>query len=195
MPKKKTTTKTATSPSKTSPPKFIITENLTLKYANLHRPDEKFTPVHQCEFVLPDSLAKKLEEIKKQLGGKKVNGIRERDGDTLMKVKSKVYVEDGRFPCVDSKNKPTEVSPFGGDVVRLKLIPKVVSKDNSVSFYLGGVQIIEKNSSSEGFTGFEEVEDGYTGPTEDTDSAPAEEPEEAVDEEETEEDEDEIDFD
>ena len=50
--------------------------------------------------------------------------------------------------------------PFGGDRVKLRLSPAVLTRDQSLSFYLNGVQIIEKNVMDAG--GFEPT-DGFDG--------------------------------
>jgi len=72
------------------------------------------------------------------------------------------------FPCVDSDTKTTTEVPMGGDKVRLRLKPFVISRNNTMSFFLNGVQIIEKNSAaSAGSSGFEAT-DGFKQPETET---------------------------
>ena len=51
--------------------------------------------------------------------------------------------------------------PFGGDKVRLRLKPMLLKRDGSVSFFLNGVQIIEKGEQQQS-SGFAKTE-GFDG--------------------------------
>ena len=114
--------------------------------------------------VVDSDLRAKMDEIQQTLGAKKINGMREDDGVTLLKAKTKTYAKKNVtvFPCVDAKANSTEAVPFGGDKVRLKLAPIMIDRDNSLSFFLNGVQIIEKNDSPAAASGFEAT-DGFDG--------------------------------
>ena len=62
---------------------------------------------------------------------------------------------------VDSLGQPTDIVPFGGDKVRLKLAPMVLTRDNSLSIYLNGIQVVEKNTTFTKNKGFDAVEGGF----------------------------------
>jgi hypothetical protein len=110
-------------------------------------------------------------EMLKKSGAKKINGIYEKDGVKTFKAKSRVHIEAGKFPCVDSAAQATDAVAFGGDKVRLRLAPAVVARDNSLSLYLNGIQIVEKNSNNvTGGSGFDAVDGGFVGTA--TSSAP-----------------------
>lgn len=147
----------------------LITPTVPVIWAHLHRPDTNFGPDsanHNITIEVDDDLYQTLEEIRSSNGAAKINGFKNADdnGPRRLKVKSKVHVEGGaNFPCVDASNQDTDACPFGGDKVRVRLAPRVLSRDNSMSFYLNGVQIIEKNSDSGGGGGFDAVEGGFDG--------------------------------
>jgi hypothetical protein len=149
-------------------PQFV-TEVVEVKWSNLLKPDTAFGEAsanHNITILLDKTLEKKLAELLKQSGAKKINGIMEKDGVKTFKAKSRMYVEQGKFPCVDSAAQETDAVPFGGDKVRLKLAPAVVARDNSLSVYLNGIQIVEKNANNlTGSTGggFSAVDGGYVG--------------------------------
>ena len=131
-------------------PQFV-TEVAEVKWSNLLKPDTALGEAsanHNITILLDKTLEKKLAELLKQSGAKKINGIMEKDGVKTLKAKSRVYVEQGKFPCVDSAAQETDAVPFGGDKVRLKLAPAVVARDNSLSVYLNGIQIVEKNANN-----------------------------------------------
>jgi hypothetical protein len=157
-------------------PQFV-TEVVEVKWSNLLKPDTAFGEAsanHNITILLDKTLEKKLAELLKQSGAKKINGIMEKDGVKTFKAKSRMYVEQGKFPCVDSAAQETDSVPFGGDKVRLKLAPAVVARDNSLSVYLNGIQIVEKNANNvTGSTGggFSAVDGGFVG-TSATKSAP-----------------------
>jgi len=149
-------------------PQFV-TEIVEVKWSNLLKPDTAFGEAsanHNITILLDKTLEKKLAELLKQSGAKKINGIMEKDGVKTFKAKSRMYVEQGKFPCVDSAAQETDAVPFGGDKVRLKLAPAVVARDNSLSVYLNGIQIVEKNANNiTGSTGggFSAIDGGYVG--------------------------------
>ena len=66
------------------------------------------------------------------------------------------------FPCRDAGAERTDAVPYGGDKVRLRLAPAVLTRDNSMSVYLNGVQIIEKNAGDFDGGTFD-VTDGFDG--------------------------------
>lgn len=147
-------------------PQFV-TEVVEVKWSNLLKPDTAFGEAsanHNITILLDTNLEKKLAALLKQSGAKKINGIMEKDGVKTLKAKSRVYVEQGKFPCVDSAAQETDAVPFGGDKVRLKLAPAVVARDNSLSVYLNGIQIVEKNANNTTGTstgGFSAVDGGF----------------------------------
>lgn len=153
--------------------KSFVTDTLNVKWGHLHRPDDKFgadSSNHNVTVVVDSELQTVLDTLIKETGAGKINGMRvDDDGDTLLKVKTKTFVKKGvqTFPCRDAKAEATEATPFGGDKVRLRLNPMVLDRDNSLSIYLNGCQIIEKNASDSG--GFEVTDgfdgSGYTAPT------------------------------
>jgi len=163
----------------------FITPNVNVTFSHLHRPDDKFG-TDSANFNISVTLTPELEnEIKalvKTTGVKKVNGIWEDDnGNKQAKFKNRIMVKNGEkaFPCVDSRNQPTRSVPMSGDVVRLLLAPCVIQRDNSLSIYLDGVQIIEKNGSN---TAFDVVDGGFTDSADDS-YTPNDDPSEFLNEE------------
>lgn len=162
--------------------KPFVTETVEVVWAHLHRPDDKFgadSANHNITIMVDKKLQKQIDEILKESGATKINGLRtDDDGNTLLKAKSKVFVKKGdtNFPCRDSQSNETEAVPFGGDKVRLRLSPTVLDRDNSMSIYLNGCQIIEKNTrDTGGFTptdGFDNSE--YAAPEDTATETPAE---------------------
>ncbi len=147
----------------------FITEKLTVSFAYLNKPDDKFgadTANFNITVPLTEALQAEVKAAVKATGAKKVNGVWENDeGVKQIKFKNRILVKDGitKFPCVDSQNQKTGMTASSGDVVRLLLSPALISRDNSMSIYLDGVQIIEKNSKfGGGGLGFDVVEDGFT---------------------------------
>ena len=149
--------------------KPFVTETVEVVWAHLHRPDDKFgadSANHNITIMVDKKLQKQIDEILKESGATKINGLRtDDDGNTLLKAKSKVFVKKGdtTFPCRDASSTKTEATPFGGDKVRLRLNPTILDRDNSMSIYLNGCQIIEKNAQDTG--GFDTVENGFDGST------------------------------
>ena len=144
----------------------FTTDTVQVKWAHLHAPDDKFgadSANHNITIVVDDELQKKLDQLVQENGASKINGLRtDEDGLTTLKAKSKTFVKkDVRvFPCRDAGANRTEAVPFGGDEVRLRLAPAVLTRDNSMSLYLNGVQIITKNAYDD--SGFE-VTEGFDG--------------------------------
>lgn len=149
--------------------KNIITPIVEVKWSNLTKPDTMFgegSANHNITVLLTPELETILSAIAKEHGAKKVNGFYEKDGIKTVKFKSKSHVDKGSFPCQDSTGNYTDVVPFGTDTVRLKLAPSLVVKGaaKSMSFYLNGVQIVAKNSTSTSkVNGFDVVEGGFVG--------------------------------
>lgn len=147
--------------------KPFTTETMTVRWSHLHAPDTKFgedSANHSITVVVDDSLMKQIEDLKAETNSDKVNGMRDDDeGVTLLKAKSKTFVKKGdqTFPCRDAAASPTDITPFGGDRVRLRLSPVKLTRDGSLSLFLNGVQIIEKNQA-DSFTGGFEPTDGFT---------------------------------
>jgi hypothetical protein len=139
---------------------------LETKWSNLLKPDVAFgesSANHNITVVVDAELQKTLDTILKTSGAKKINGLREVDNVVTFKAKSKVHVDSGKFPCVDSLGQPTDIVPFGGDKVRLKLAPMVLTRDNSLSIYLNGIQVVEKNTTFTKGSDFAAVEGGFVG--------------------------------
>jgi len=149
--------------------KQFVTETLEVVYGHLHRPDDKFgadSANHNITVIVDKDFQVVLDNLEKESGATKINGMRvDDDGRTLLKVKSKIFVKKGdqTFPCRDANSIKTEATPFGGDKVRLRLNPTILERDNSMSIYLNGCQIVEKNALDTG--GFDTVEDGFDGST------------------------------
>jgi hypothetical protein len=149
----------------TKMPQFV-TETINVMWSNLLKPDVAFGEAsanHNITVVVDDKLNKTLKALLKKSGAKKVNGMREKDGVVTLKCKSRVHIDSGKFPCVDAAAQTTDIVPFGGDKVRLKLAPAIIKKDNSLSLYLNGIQIVERseNNGSGEAGGFSAVEGGF----------------------------------
>jgi len=144
----------------------FTTDTLEVKWAHLHAPDDKFgadSANHNITVVVDEELQKKLDQLVQENGATKINGLRtDDDGLVTLKAKSKTFVKkDVRvFPCRDAGASRTEAVPFGGDAVRLRLAPALLTRDGSMSLYLNGVQIITKNAFED--SGFEAT-DGFDG--------------------------------
>jgi hypothetical protein len=145
----------------------FTTETHDVVWAHLHAPDDKFgadSANHNITVLVDAQLQKKLDGLLEESGATKINGMRETDeGDTLLKVKSKTFVKKGvtMFPCRDASSNKTSVIPFGGDKVRLRVAPAVLTRDNSMSLYLNGCQIIEKNNMGGGDAGGFDATEGF----------------------------------
>lgn len=145
----------------------FTTDTMDVVWSHLHAPDDKFgadSANHNITVLVDAQLQKTLDNLLKESGATKINGMRENDeGQTLLKVKSKTFVKKNiaSFPCRDAGNNKTDVIPFGGDKVRLRVAPAVLTRDNSMSLYLNGCQIIEKNNAGSADGGGFEATDGF----------------------------------
>jgi len=145
--------------------KGFITDVVECTWSNLAKPDTAFgegSANHNITIVVDASLNTKLQEILKKSGAKKLNGIKEKNGITTLKVKTKAHIEKGVFPCYDSQANPSPVVAMGGDKVKLKLQPVVLTRDKTLSLYLNGVQIITKGDRGPlGGSGFKPIDGGF----------------------------------
>lgn len=133
-------------------------------WANIADPDEyRGTLKHQIQVIADEELTTLLEG---HANGAKINGLRQdAEGRSILKAKSSVYTKEGetRFGRVfDSVGKDTDINPYRGDKVRLRLSPFTLN-DGSVSFFLNAVQIVEKVEYAGGASssGFDAVEGGF----------------------------------
>ena len=145
----------------------FITEPVEVRWSHLHKADTKFgvdAANHNITVVVDDELQNTLDEVVQKNHATKVNGLRTDDeGVTTLKAKTKVFVKKNvdAFPCVDAGANATEAIPFGGDTVKLRLATVLIDRDQSMRFFLNGVQIIEKGerefdsgfSATDGFDG------------------------------------------
>jgi len=153
---------TMKSPVKFSP---MTLEQVTVTYSHIQRPDLEYNTGHSVTVEVNKPIQQMLNEIVKQSGVDKVNGVSKQDKDgkykscevkdkpTQIKFKNGIYSNDGveRFPDVfDLNGQRTMENPYGGDVVNLVVRPKVwdVNGKQSVSVYLNEIQIVEKNSGA-----------------------------------------------
>lgn len=128
--------------------KPFVTGNVIVKWSHLMKPDDKFgNPNHSVTVELTPELQKQLQSSVKELGGKKINGLKEQDGIKTIKFKNVLKAKEGIqvFPVIGPDTKPTDTVPFGSDVVRVKVTPALINRDNSVSFYMESIQLIERN--------------------------------------------------
>jgi hypothetical protein len=128
--------------------KSFVTGNVTVKWSHLMSPDDKYgNPNHSVTVEVTPELKKQIDSAVKSLGGKKINGFKEQDGLKTIKFKNTLIAKSGEktFPVTGPDAKPTTTVPFGTDVVRVKVTPGLIARDNSVSFYLEGIQLIERN--------------------------------------------------
>ena len=144
----------------------FTTETVEVMWAHLHAPDDKFgadSANHNISIVVDKTLQKKLDSLTKESEATKINGLKTNDdGVTTLKAKSKSFIKKGvhAFPCRDAGAKRTDAVPCGGDTVRLRLAPAILSRDGSMSLYLNGCQIITKEATDAG--GFDPT-DGFDG--------------------------------
>jgi len=156
----------------------FTTDTLMVQWSHLHQPDDKFgedSANHNIAVIVDKPLQKSLDKLLKETGATKINGMRVDDnGNTILKAKSKTLVKKGEktFPCRDASAAKTDALPFGGDTVRLRLAPVLLTRDGSMSLFLNGVQIIDKQSTGFDSTGGFEATEGYTNPV-DTDPSDA----------------------
>lgn len=168
----------------------FTTPTVLVAWGHLNKPDDRYTPNHNITVFVDANLEKLLKKHLKATGAKKLNGLGtdKESGKKTAKFKSTLFVDEGSFPCKDSRNKACDASPFGGDKVRLQLKPSLL-EDGTCSMYLNGCQIIEKNANASEGGSFEKVK-GYVGKSK-KDEDEDELDEEELDEEEESEDEDE----
>ncbi len=140
-------------------PRSFITDELVVKWSNLLKPDRHFSTDgdHNVTVLLDKGLQKVINEWKKSSGAKKVNGLNKTtDGEDTLKVKSKLYTTGDNtrtsFPCYDVDARETDDVPFGGDTVKLMIAPRINDRDNSLSLWLSGVQIVKSGGRTTGFT-------------------------------------------
>lgn len=143
----------------------------TVRWSHLLKPDDRFgNPHHSLTVIVDDKIQAQLSKAVKELGGKKINGLKKdaETGQNLMRFKNVLKARDGvtKFPCVDAQNNPTDIVPFGTDVVNMQVTPALLERDGSVSFYLGAVQLVKRNyqpteggQRSNGFTAVEAAEE------------------------------------
>ena len=136
------------SATKTKYAKPFVTGNVTVKWSHLMSPDDKFgNSNHSVTVELTPELHKQIQSSANELGGNKINGLKNQDGIKTIKFKNVLKAKEGirTFPVIGPDTKPTETVPFGSDVVRVKITPALISRDNSVSFYMESIQLIERN--------------------------------------------------
>ena len=135
-------------PTKNKYAKPFVTGNVTVKWSHLMTPDDKFgNPNHSVTVELTPELQKQILSSVKELGGMKINGLQDQDGLKTIKFKNVLKAKEGikTFPVLGPDTKPSDTIPFGSDVVRVKVTPALISRDNSVSFYMESIQLIERN--------------------------------------------------
>jgi len=147
----------------------IVTDELEVRWSHLHKPDNKFgidASNHNITVVLDEDTYTLMDKTAKEMGCTKINGLKTDDeGIRTLKSKTKLFVRDdvNVFPCVDAAAKSTEATPYGGDKVKLKLTPVIIERDNSLSMFLNGVQIVKKGERSGINTGGFEPTEGFDG--------------------------------
>lgn len=140
----------------------FVTDPVTVLYSNLSAPDTHFgdnSANHNITVVLTPELKAQCSAAASALGAKKVNGIsKTEDGQEQIKVRSTLFIEEGRFPEIyDAKNTKTDVVPWGSDVVRLILQPSLIpQQEGTCSMFLNKIQIVEKNATGVSFDALEE---------------------------------------
>ena len=143
----------------------FITDTVEVIFSHLHKPDVKFgadAANHSITVLVDEDLQKTIDSLQSKMSATKINGMRTDDeGRVMLKAKTKLYVKKNvdTFPCVDANARDTEAIPFSGDKVRIQLAAMRLDRDNSMSLFLNGVQIVEKNNSGGGF----EATEGFDG--------------------------------
>ena len=151
--------------------KPFVTDNADVTWAHLHKADVAFGNAnHNITVVVTPELQTLVDNAATDNGWNpsKTNGIKNnKEGQRVLKVKNSQRARDGQtgaFPCVDANANNTNAVAFGGDAVRPRLVPCLLERDNSMSLYLEGVQIIDKKEYEGGSrSGFDTVEGGYDG--------------------------------
>ena len=146
----------------------FITEASEVRWSHLMKPDDKFgNPHHSVTVVVTPELQQQLYSSVTELSGGKINGMKtDESGETLIRFKNNLKAKEGimRFPILDSEDKETNTVPFASDKVRLRVTPALLDRDNSVSFYMDKVQLIERNWTPSGGStsgGMGKVDGGY----------------------------------
>lgn len=142
----------------------FVTPEVTALYTDLLKPDEyRGNVVHKVQVEQTKELMDVLQSHVKSVGGKSINGIREGEDKTIIAFKTKNYTKQGiqTFPEIyDAQNNKTTTAPFGGARIRLQLLPMML-EDETVSFLLTKVQIIDLGREESGSADFDAVEDGF----------------------------------
>lgn len=143
----------------------FTTPDVLVKYSDLLRPDVyKGTSSHKVQVMLDDEMMELLDKYREEVGAVKINGIRETEEGMIGSFKCRLYTKEGIdvFPEVyDSQGVKTKTVPFGGATVRLKLSSYVIQDDNTVSFMLNSIQVIDLGREEQGPANFTPVEGGF----------------------------------
>ena len=129
-----------------------VISNASVIFSNLLKPDTKFGAQHDVTIEITKDLKKLFKEILAQTGAKKINGVSEYEGREQIKLKNKIYAQEGteRFPnIVDTQKQHTDQVPFGGDVINVIVRPR--HYEDSVSIFLEKIQLVEKKNSGVDF--------------------------------------------
>jgi len=150
----------------------FTTEASTVRWSHLMRPDDKFgNPHHSVTVIVTPDIQNQLDAAVASLGGTKINGLKtENDtGDTLIRFKNVLKAREGitTFPILDCDDQETNTIPFATDKVRVKVTPALISRDDSVSFYMDRIQLVERNWQPSGETsgGMGVIDGGFVGTT------------------------------
>ncbi len=154
-----------------------------VRWSHLMKPDDKFgNPHHSVTVVVTPELQKQLDSSLANLSGSKINGMKTDDeGTTLIRFKNNLMAREGitKFPILDSEDNDTTTIPFGTDKVRVRVTPALLDRDNSVSFYMDKIQLIERNwepSNGGSSNGMGKVEGGFVAPLDEATTETAEAP-------------------
>ena len=129
-----------------------VISNASVIFSNLLKPDTKYGAQHDVTIEVTKDLKKLFKEILAQTGAKKINGLSEYEVKEQIKLKNKIYAQEGteRFPnIVDTQKQHTDQVPFGGDVINVIVRPK--HYEDSVSIFLERIQLVEKKNSGVDF--------------------------------------------
>lgn len=147
----------------------LYTSSVTMVWANLRTPDEAFnTKKHAVRFIVTDELKALVADrfgisdwnkdlIAGLYSDKETNQLTLTAKTTeFTKVGKDVY----EGPIVDESGNPLkDYFPAGGDVVRLKCWCST-GQSGKLSFFLSGIQVIERNSAQSGGGGWDDMSDG-----------------------------------
>ena len=140
--------------------KNFITHNVSGFWSNLSAPDIKFgNPNHSVTVEVDPQLNKVLLAAMTELGGTKINALKDYEGKKLIKFKNTVVAKSGTqvFPVTGADLVATNVIPFRSDLVRVKVTPVLLQRDNSVSFYMSEIQLIERRYQENDSVSFSKV--------------------------------------